>query len=554
MKKLIKGKKNQSFGKQLTILIALISAVLGAVAVTVSYRVYSGEITKYYDKTGVSLVKTLASQLTADDLDHYYAARTTDDRYYEVQDFILSLVDNNDVEYLYVVRPNGTGVTFLFDSDLKAGENGNYYAGGNCSLGTYVELAGPFARITDQLLAGKEVQPIIAHDATYGWLMTAMCPVLHEDGTMAGYVMADIDMNEVVNTQHRFLIGLSALLLALTVGAVLLSLSILRRTVVTPINQLTRATEGFVEANRTELSEGISLVNMPEIHTGNEVEKMAEAFRKMQEDMAAYVRSLIDMTAEKERIGAELSVATQIQADLLPRIFPAFPDRPEFDIYAETTPAKEVGGDFYDFFLIDADHLALVIADVSGKGVPAALFMVVAKTLIKNYAQSGESPADVFTKTNAQLCEGNDAGLFVTAWMAVLEISTGLLCYVNAGHNPPLLRRHGGEYEWLRSRPGFVLAGLEETRYRENPIQLNPGDRLFLYTDGVTEATDAEQRLFGEERLVQSLNGFPDGVSARETLGGIKRSINAFVGEAEQFDDITMLGFEYRSGQKGESL
>ncbi|MPM76758.1 hypothetical protein SDC9_123757 [bioreactor metagenome] len=138
--------------------------------------------------------------------------------------------------------------------------------------------------------------------------------------------------------------------------------------------------------------------------------------------------------------------------------------------------------------------------------------------------------------------------------MAVLEISTGLLCYVNAGHNRPLLRRHGGEYEWLRSRPGFVLAGLEETRYRENPIQLNPGDRLFLYTDGVTEATDAEQRLFGEERLVQSLNGFPDGVSARETLGGIKRSINAFVGEAEQFDDITMLGFEYRSGQKGESL
>ena len=180
MKKLIKRKRNQSFGKQLTILIALISVVLGAVAVTVSYRVYSGEITKYYDKTGVSLVKTLASQLTADDLDHYYAVQTMDDRYYKIQDFILSLVNNNDVEYLYVVRPNGTGVTFLFDSDLKTGEDGNYYAGGNCSLGTYVELAGPFAKITDQLLAGKEVKPIIAHDATYGWLMTAMCPVLHD--------------------------------------------------------------------------------------------------------------------------------------------------------------------------------------------------------------------------------------------------------------------------------------------------------------------------------------------------------------------------------------
>lgn len=546
-----KEKKNQSFGKQLTVLIVLISAVLGFAAVTVSYRVYSRDITKYYDKTGISLVKTLASQLTADDLDRYYKTQVTDDRYYEIQNFILDLVDNNDVEYLYVVRPNGDGVTFLFDSDLRADASGDYYAGGNCSLGTYVKLEGPFAEITDQLLAGKEVSPIVAQDATYGWLMTAICPVLHEDGTMAGYVMADIDMNEVVNTQHHFLIGLSALLLTLTACAVLLSLLILRRTVVVPINQLTRATESFVEANRAELSGGIARVNVPDIRTGNEVEKMAEAFRKMQEDMAAYVRSLIDMTAEKERIGAELSVATQIQADLLPRIFPAFPDRPEFDIYAETNPAKEVGGDFYDFFLIDEDHLALVIADVSGKGVPAALFMVVAKTLIKNYAQSHDSPADVFTNTNAQMCEGNDAGLFVTAWMAVLEISTGLLRYVNAGHNPPLLRRRGGTYEWLKSRPGFVLAGLEETRYREHTIQLGVGDRLFLYTDGVTEATDAEEKLFGEERLQRNLNDFPEDASVREVLGGIKRAIDAFVGEAVQFDDITMLGFEYRSGQGG---
>jgi sigma-B regulation protein RsbU (phosphoserine phosphatase) len=545
-------KKNQSFGKQLTVLIVLISVVLGAVAVTVSYRVYSGEITKHYENTGISLVKTLKSQLTADDLDRYYETQATDDRYYQIQNFILNLVDNNDVEYLYVVRPNGDGVTFLFDSDLRADTDSNYYSGGNCSLGTYVKLEGPFAEITDQLLAGKEVRPIIAHDPVYGWLMTAMCPVLHEDGTMAGYVMADIDMNEVASTHHHFLVGLSALLLALTVCAVLLSLSILRRTVVAPINQLTRATESFVEANRTELSEGIARVNVPEIRTGNEVEKMAEAFRKMQEDMAAYVRSLIDMTAEKERIGAELGVATQIQADLLPRIFPAFPDRPEFDIYAETNPAKEVGGDFYDFFLIDEDHLALVIADVSGKGVPAALFMVVAKTLIKNYAQSHDSPADVFTKTNTQLCEGNDAGLFVTAWMAVLEISTGLLCYVNAGHNPPLLCRRGGTYEWLKSRPGFVLAGLVETRYREHTIQLGVGDRLFLYTDGVTEATDAEQELFGEERLQHNLNGFSADASVQEVLGGIKRAVDAFVGEAEQFDDITMLGFAYRSGQRGD--
>jgi len=270
----------------------------------------------------------------------------------------------------------------------------------------------------------------------------------------------------------------------------------------------------------------------------------------MQEDMLNYIRDLMAMTAEKERIGAELNVATQIQADMLPRIFPPFPERGEFDIYAIMNPAKEVGGDFYDFFLVDDDHLAVVIADVSGKGVPAALFMVIAKTLIKNHAQNRDAPGSVFTNTNSQLCEGNDAGLFVTSWMAVLQISTGEMSYVNAGHNPPLLKRKDGRYEWLKSRPGFVLAGMESVRYRESSIRLEDGDRLFLYTDGVTEATNAQQELFGEERLQDALNNQGDS-SIRELLISVKEQIDGFVGEAEQFDDITMLGIEYTPG-KGE--
>ena len=248
---------------------------------------------------------------------------------------------------------------------------------------------------------------------------------------------------------------------------------------------------------------------------------------------------------------AELSVATQIQADMLPSIFPAFPNHPGFDIYATMTPAKEMGGDFYDFFLVDDDHLAVVIADVSGKGVPAALFMVIAKTLIKNHAQNKDTPGSVFTQTNAQLCEGNDAGLFVTAWMGVLEISTGNFIYVNAGHNPPLLKRAGGAYEWLKSRPGFVLAGMEGVRYRENSLQLEPGDCLYLYTDGVTEATSGAQELFGEERLQHTLNESKD-LPVDQLLPKVKQAIDTFVGEAEQFDDITMLGLEYR--KKGGGL
>ena len=256
------------------------------------------------------------------------------------------------------------------------------------------------------------------------------------------------------------------------------------------------------------------------------------------------------MTAEKERIGAELSVATHIQASMLPCIFPAFPNRREFDIYATMTPAKEVGGDFYDFFLMDDDHLAVVIADVSGKGVPAALFMVIAKTLIKDHTQSGKPPEEVFTEVNRQLCEANDENLFVTAWMGVLEISTGKLVYVNAGHNPPVIGRKNGETEFLRSRPGFVLAGLDFTKYRAGSLELMPGDLLYLYTDGVTEAMNTAQELYGEERLKRTLDA---NVSAapEEIFKAVKKDLDDFVADAPQFDDITMLAMRYLGREGG---
>ena len=533
-----------SLGAKLTALIVLTCAVLGVTSVVVSYHVFRTEMDQYYNQTAGNLVGTLASQLTADDLDRYFETLETDDRYYELQDFIVDLVDHNDVEYLYVVRPHGVGVTFLFDSDLRAGEDGDYFAGGNCSLGTYVELEGAFADNLDNLLAGREIAPIVEHDPSFGWLMTAMCPILHEDGTVAAYVMADIDMTDVMQTRQGFLVGLSLLLAALTLAFVLVILLFLRRTVVRPINQLTRATEAFIENNEEELASGTAQVNVPDIRTGDEVEQLTRAFGKMQADMVTYIQNLMSMTAEKERIGAELSVATQIQADMLPRIFPAFPGRKEFDIYATMNPAKEVGGDFYDFFLVDDDHLAVVIADVSGKGVPAALFMVIAKTLIKNHAQNGEKLDEVFTHTNDQLCEGNDAGLFVTAWMGVLELSTGVLTYVNAGHNPPLLQRKGEGYQYLQTRPGFVLAGMEGTRYRQASLPLAAGDRLFLYTDGATEAINPQEELFGPERLRQTLDSL-GALPMHELLLSVKGRIDRFAGSAEQFDDITMLGIEY---------
>jgi len=246
---------------------------------------------------------------------------------------------------------------------------------------------------------------------------------------------------------------------------------------------------------------------------------------------------------EKQQIASELNVATHIQTSMLPSIFPAFPERTEFDIYATMNPAKEVGGDFYDFFLVDDDHLAVVIADVSGKGIPAALFMVIAKTLIKDHAQQGISPEEVFTEVNRLLCEANDEGMFVTAWMGVLELSTGHLAYVNAGHNPPLLR-HCDKYEFLRTRSGFILAGMDGMRYRPANLTLSPGDAVYLYTDGVTEATNENKQLYGDQRLYDILNTHVN--SGPETLlQAVKADVDTFVGTAPQFDDITMLSLCY---------
>ena len=281
-----------------------------------------------------------------------------------------------------------------------------------------------------------------------------------------------------------------------------------------------------------------------ELQSKDEIQTLADSFSSMTQRMKQYIRDITAITAEKERIGAELNVATQIQADMLPRIFPAFPDRPEFDIYATMTPAKEVGGDFYDFFLIDEDHLGLVMADVSGKGVPAALFMVIAKTLIKNRAMLGGSPAEVLTYANEQLCEGNEADMFVTVWLAIIEISTGKGMAANAGHEHPALRRADGSFELVKYRHSMAVATFDGVRFGEHAFELQPGDTLYVYTDGVTEATDANEELFGEERLTAALNRDPS-AKPKELLTNVKEEIDAFVMQAPQFDDITMLAMTY---------
>ncbi|MEE0957430.1 MAG: PP2C family protein-serine/threonine phosphatase [Ruminococcus sp.] len=240
----------------------------------------------------------------------------------------------------------------------------------------------------------------------------------------------------------------------------------------------------------------------------------------------------------------ELNMATEIQTSMLPSIFPAFPERPEFDIYASMDPAKEVGGDFYDFFMIDEDHLALVIADVSGKGVPAALFMMSSKILINDHAIMGGTPAEILERVNKLVYANNDAHMFVTVWLGILEISTGKLTTASAGHEYPMLNTNG-KYEILKDKHGLAIGAMDISKYKNTEIQLKKGDSIFVYTDGVAEATDANNEFFGTDRTVEALNAVPKGASQKEVLAGVRAAVDAFVKEAPQFDDLTMVGLKY---------
>ena len=296
----------------------------------------------------------------------------------------------------------------------------------------------------------------------------------------------------------------------------------------------------LVVKNIRKINDSLSQITEGNLNVTVDVRDNAE-FASLSDDINSTVATLKNYIDEAAaRFDKDLEIAKKIQHSALPSVFPPYPNRKDFSIFASMDAAKEVGGDFYDFYLLDENHLAFVVADVSGKGIPGAMFMMTSKTLIKSHAESGLAVNDVFTQVNAQLCENNEAGMFVTAWMGILDLETGLIRYANAGHNPPVVRHKDGTYEYLKGRANFVLAGMEGVRYKEQQLQLQQGDEIYLYTDGVTEAHNIDKQLFGEDRLLASLNETA-GMTVDAICRKVKADVDAFQGEAEQFDDITML-------------
>ena len=328
----------------------------------------------------------------------------------------------------------------------------------------------------------------------------------------------------------------AAVLLTLTILA-LASAIILGKKIVKPLNLITLKIANLSETN-------LEFTMEDAFRTDDEIEVLAESFAKLSHRTVEYVAEVRRVTAEKERIGTELHMANQIQESMLPSIFPAFPERKEFDIYAVMDPAREVGGDFYDFFLIDQDHLCMVIADVSGKGIPAALFMMISKIIIQSCAMLGRDAGEILTKTNEALCSNNRMEMFVTVWIGILEISTGKMNCSSAGHEYPAIMT-GSRFELLKDKHGLVIGAMPGIMYKEYEMELKPGDKLFLYTDGVAEATHGGDELFGTKRMLEALNREPD-AGPEQLLKNVRRAVDQFVGNDEQFDDLTMMCIEYK--------
>lgn len=415
-----------------------------------------------------------------------------------------------------------------------------------------IYILRPFTAEIDTAVK-KKARFSIKAKVTVGFLITAVVFIAFVFRSTYDSVTMNGEIERLVLVNHIYLVV--GIAINIIFGVTILALWYVETKITTPIEMISRLVDEFAGQDHLGENDNKKLKEMCvsiQENTKDEIGELAHDFNRMMSDIENYVMNIRTVTAEKERIGAELSIATQIQANMLPCIFPAFPERNEFDIYATMNPAKEVGGDFYDFFMVDDRHLAIVMADVSGKGVPAALFMVIGKTLIKDHTTPGKDLGEVFTEVNELLCESNSEGLFITAFEGVIDLSSGAFRYVNAGHEIPYICKKDGKFEPYKIRAGFVLAGMEGMKYKCGELELEPGDKIFQYTDGVTEATNANNELYGMDRLTEIL-GENSALAPTELLPVIKNDIDRFVGEAPQFDDITMLCLEYKERMEDQN-
>lgn len=548
-------KKFTGIAQRLTFGVIVFGILLSAVCGAFGYNEFAAILKRQYNDSAYEIANSAKEILNPDKFDEYLSDGMTDAEYSDILNKLNILAKNANVNFIYVVKvdfnADGTlNYTYIYETKPQMFDLEPYPLG-------YTEygLKKAYADgVADIMKNGGEKMEYYSDTEATGYHTTVAVAVRDSDGEPAAMLCVEKPMTRLEEAGRTYL---KAVLAGTALTAAVFSavyVMFLLKTVINPVLNTANEVRRFA-------LDSIPSDALLSVKRNDEIGVLERSIGKMEKDIADYMKNLAAVTAERERVNAELEVAARIQASMLPSeftgTFSEFPDLSGIDIAALMCPAKEVGGDFYDFFPVDGSHIAVVAADVSGKGVPAALFMAIGKTLIKDRTMSGKALDSVFGEVNDLLCGSNSEGLFITAFEGVLDLDSGEFLYVNAGHETPFIRGKDGVFKPHRISSGFVLAGMDGIKYKCGSFVLEAGDMLFQYTDGVTEASNVNNELYGEERLEAALNRHAS-LPPRELLPKLKEDIDAFAGNAPQFDDITMICLEYRgnaaAGQSSEEI
>ncbi|MCR5127954.1 MAG: SpoIIE family protein phosphatase [Lachnospiraceae bacterium] len=536
-----KKEKKRGLRKKLIAIIILMFMIITIAVEGIVSWIFVKWTKLHYAENAMANAKTVSSFINGEQVLGYLESGEKDLYYNAMLDMLNDIRINSKLKYLYVCVPEEEGYRYIWDAGDPDSEEGvrdlgdfdEYYGGGaEFMLGVFQAAKN---HQEEEMVTEDSV--LVTKHPEYGEVASAFAPIYNAQGEAVALSAVDISIESIHGEIFALIMITGFFMIIAMVVFCFIFYGQMERRLVNPINNLNDVIRHFVSE---QMKEGKVLEC--DISTGDEIEELADSFSKMSVELKDYMENFTTVTKEKERIGAELNVAQKIQEDMLPRIFPPYPERKDFDVYASMDPAKEVGGDFYDLFLVDENHIALTVADVSGKGVPAALFMVITKTLLKNRTMMGGAPSQIVADVNNQLCEGNEAEYFVTLWFAIVDLTTGDGIAVNAGHEHPILKKKDGDYVLIKYRHSPPIGTMPDFSFEQRRFRMEPGDLLFVYTDGVPEAMNANEELYGTDRLIEVLNQNKD-AGPEELLPSVKDDIDAYVGAAPQFDDLTMLAF-----------
>lgn len=524
-------------------LVGLIS-LFGVVISLIGYFALENAYRREYSTSTYHMADSVTTDVNGDHLgDYLFENEATKAEYELTKQKLQTDCYKLNVSIIYVIVVDTTdygSFTSVFNLVYNELDNSNYtpWVLGYQRKTTNDEYREKYRALYEKRSAYETIFRTNTTDGQHPHI-TTLVPIFGSNKAVAGLLCIQRPMNEMNKAMLPYILTIVLSVAALCVIISLLSTIFINKAIIKPIKQV--STEAARFAKESSLSTPLGQISRYEV-----ISDLAGSIDSMESDTLKHIDSLTAITAEKEKIGAELNIASSIQRASLPSVDGILKGRTDFDIAASMDPAKEIGGDFYNFLFVDDDHLAFMIADVSGKGVPAALFMMVSTIILANRCQMGGTPAEILEYANENIYNHNEAGMFVTAWLGILELSTGELISANAGHEDPVIyRKKSDRFTPSMENHGFVIGGMSGLHYVNQKTKLEKGDKIFLFTDGLSEATNKDHQMFSVPRIVKALNENKD-KSPKQILEGMTASVNAFVGEEPQFDDLTMLCLELK--------